>query len=722
MAATVPPNEVEVSWLPSGMGQRDLIMPVAVVGILALMIIPLPTMLLDMLLAANITLALVVLLTSLQVKKPLDFSVFPSLLLITTLFRLALNVSTTRLILINGDQGTTAAGHIVATFGSFVVGGSYIVGIVVFLILTLINFIVITRGSGRIAEVSARFTLDALPGKQMSIDSDLAAGLIPQDEAKKRRRVLALETDFYGAMDGASKFVRGDAIAGLVITGINIVGGLIIGVLQMDMSLGEAAETYTVLTIGDGLVSQIPTLMISTSAGIVVTQAADETDLGRRIAGQLFRKPKVLLAGALMTTLLSMVPGMPTLIFLGIAGTMIYAARKAEGLPPLPELGDEPGEVDSGPKEKTEEETIEDILPVETLEMEVGYGLVPLVDSSEGGEVVRRINRLRQNFARDMGVILPPMHIKDNLELAPGEYRMFIHGVTVATGAVMPDRLMAMDPGDIRVAIDGIETVEPAFGLPALWIRQADQAQAELAGYTVVEPGAVIITHISEVLQREADQLLGREELQQLLDVAARRSPRVVDELIPSVLTHAEVLAVLRDLLRQRVNIRDMAGILEALAQATRYGKTLPFLVDQVRSRLGASIVQGFQSGDGKLHVAILDAQTEDVLRTCVLRSEADVNLAPDLPLAQALLAELQSAVDTLHSLGNAAVLLVPGDLRYPVWRFTSRFLSQVHVIGQNELPAGVEMETDHTITVRRTAETPGAGAMGDAGAPSPAP
>ena len=623
----------------------------------------------------------------------------------TTLFRLGLNVSTTRLILLNGGDGTNAAGDIVQTFGDFVVGGSYVVGIVVFLILTLINFIVITRGSGRIAEVGARFTLDALPGKQMSIDSDLAAGLIGQDEAKSRRKEVAQETDFYGAMDGASKFVRGDAIAGIVITIINIVGGLIIGVAMQDMTLAEAAETYTVLTIGDGLVGQIPALLISTSAGVVVTRAADSADLGSQVVKQLFSDPRVLGAGAVILLALSLIPGMPFFMFALLALGLFLMARRMQRTQTKTRGngagGDTPTDPSGTPSSGVGDESeIERILPVELLELEVGYGLLPLVDAREGGEVVGRIERLRRNFATDMGLILPPVHIKDNLEIAPSEYRLLIHGVEAARGSVMADRLLAMDPGDVRDPIPGIETVEPAFGLPALWIRSGDKARAELSGYTVVEPAAVMITHISEVLQRDCEKLLGREELQQLLDVVARKRPRIVDELVPTTMSHAHLLAVLKGLLTERVSIRDLAGILETLADASRYGKAVPFLVDQVRERMGGAIVQALVGPDGQLHVAMPDAMTEDALRPFIVRNEAEVNLAPDLATAQALLTQLQVAVSRLHDLGYPAVIIAPTDLRYALWRFATRFISQVFVLGQNELPPRVKVATEYTVTL----------------------
>ena len=713
MAATVPVSGDQAGMLKS-INRKDLIMPFVLVGILGLMIVPLPTLAVDLLLTINITMSLLLLLTGVNVQRPLDISVFPSLLLVTTLFRLALNVSTTRLILLNGQQGTTAAGDIVEVFGSFVVCGSYVVGIVVFLVLTLINFIVITRGSGRIAEVSARFTLDALPGKQMSIDSDLAAGLIDQEEARARRLEVSRETDFHGAMDGASKFVRGDAIAGLVITGINIIGGLIIGVAQQDMSVGEAAETYTVLTIGDGLVSQIPALLISTASGIIVTRTADAGDLGSQVIKQVFMDPRVLIASAFILVALSAVPGMPFFMFILLAAALVWLARTAESRKEefeaeTDDSGGPGGAPEGGPEDG---ESIESVLPVETLELEVGYGLLPLVDTREGGEVVGRIERLRKNFAREMGIILPPVHIKDNLELAPSEYRLLIHGVEAAKGSVMSDRLLAMDPGDVRDPVPGIETVEPAFGLPALWVRTGDKARAELAGYTVVEPAAVIITHISEILQRDCEQLIGREELQQLLDVVARRRPRIVDELIPNVLTHAHVLAVLKALLAERVSVRDLPSILEALADASRYGKAVPFLVDQVRERMGGALVQALTGPDDQLHVAMLDAATEDALRPFVVRNEAEVNLAPDLPTAQGLLAQLQSAVTRLHDLGYPAVIIAPTDLRYPLWRFATRFINQVHVLGQNELPPRVKVATEFTVSTARRAPRRGPATM----------
>ncbi len=713
MAAPSPPltGPAVLGGRFGGMTASDVSMPALMVGILALMILPLPPIIIDLLLAVNITLSVLILLTSLQVRRPLEFSAFPSLLLVATLFRLGLNVSTTRLILVNGAaEGSDAAGNIVKTFGDFVVGGNYVVGIVIFLILTLINFIVITKGAGRVAEVSARFTLDALPGKQMSIDSDLASGLISQEEARTRRVEVAQETDFYGAMDGSSKFVRGDAIAGLVITTINIVGGLVIGTAQEGLGFADAAGIYTILTIGDGLVSQIPTLLISTASGVVITRAAEESDLAKQLKSQILNNKKVLLAAAGILLALSFVPGMPIIPFALLILTLLLVSRRtpAEGDTREPSAAAASGagrrrraKSGEGPKPAmSEEEELATLIPVQAVQLEVGYALVALVNKGQDGDVVRRIVGVRKNIAQDLGIILPPVHVRDNLDLAPGEYRVFIHGVETARGSVMVDRLLAMDPGDVSSPIRGVATVEPAFGLPALWIRRSQQTEAELAGYTVVEPATVIITHVSSTLEANADKLLGREELGTLLEIVAKRNAKVVEELLPGVLSYAELLAVLRGLLREQVPIRDLRTILEGLADAARYGKSIPFLIDQARVHLGGAIVQRLSSLDGKLHAAIFDAPSEDQLRQFVLRNDAEVALAPDLPTAQALLTQLQRAHQRMQERGHATVIIAPADLRYPLWRFASRLLPQVSVLGQSELPPRVDVVTTMTLSI----------------------
>jgi len=691
---------------PASRLSSNMLMPVVMMGVLALMIMPLPTLLLDFLLTVNITVSVVVLLTAIQVQRPLDFSVFPSLLLVTTLFRLGLNVSTTRLVLLHGSEGPDAAGHIVQTFGDFVVGGNYVIGIILFLILTLINFIVITKGSGRIAEVAARFTLDALPGKQMSVDSDLAAGLITQAEARHRRLELAKETDFHGAMDGASKFVRGDAIAGLVITFINILGGLVIGVAQFGMPFGEAAEVFTVLTIGDGLVSQIPALLVSTAAGMVITRGAEETDLGKQVITQTVKRRSVLIGAAAVLGALMLVPGMPFLPLVSLGGLLLFGAARLPKTPDKARAGATgtagvPGQAgaEAQAKKPSEEDEVASLVSVHPLELQVGYALVPLV--GKDGSTVRRIAGLRKNLARELGIILPAVHVRDNLELMPGEYRLLVHDVEVARATVMVDRLMAMDPGDARKKIDGIPTKDAAFGLPALWIRPAQRTDAELSGYTVVEPETVVVTHLSEVLTANASKLLGRDELQRLLDVVAQRSPRVVEELLPTVLSHAELLAVLRALLDEKVSVRDLRTILEALAEAARYGKATGFLVDQVRLRLGGAIVQRLvDPGDNKLHAAIFDGASEDLLRQFVLRNEAETALAPDLATAQGLLAQLQIAHQRLQAAGHPTVIITPADLRQPLRRFVARLMPQLVIVSQQELPPRLDVATAATLSI----------------------
>jgi flagellar biosynthesis protein FlhA len=684
-----------------GVRRRDLAMPLTLVGILGLMIVPLPSLALDFLLAVNVTISLVILLTAVQVTRPLDFSVFPSLLLITTLFRLSLNVATTRLILLGGADGTDAAGEIVRTFGEFVVGGSYVVGIVVFLILTLINFVVITRGAGRIAEVSARFTLDALPGKQMSIDSDLASGLITQDQARARRLELARETDFYGAMDGSSRFVRGDAIAGLIITAINIVGGLIIGVAQMDLSIADAATTYTVLTIGDGLVSQIPSILISTAAGVIVTRAAASTDLGGQVVLQLLNNRKVMVATAIVVTSMAFIPGMPMFIFFGLGGGMLWWSQRVSDLPSSSTQGgdgaaSQPG-ADAPEPARGSMEAIERDLEVPKLELNVGFGLIKLIRTDEGGDFISRVAVLRANIARDLGFVFPHMPIRDDAALGANEYRLLVHGVPVATGSVMPDRILAMDPGDVRRPVEGDPTIEPTFGLPALWIRPADQSRAELAGYTVAEPVFVMLTHLRDAIEREASRLLGRAELQVLLDALARRNPRVVDELVPSVLSHAEILTVLRALLDERVSIRDLNSILEALSEAVRFGKSAPYLIEQVRRRLAPAIIHPLRDRDDTLHVALFDDASIELLRASTLRNEVDTRLALATAPARSLLQQLAQYRSLSEDLARYAVVQVPADVRYPLARWVVLQDPRVRVIANDELPRDVSVVVTQT-------------------------
>ena len=669
---------------------KDVVLPISVVSVLGLMILPVPSIVLDLLLAVNITAALAIMLTSMHIEKPLDFSVFPSLLLVTTLLRLGLNVSSTRLIMLEGHNGTGAAGKVIETFGNFVVGGNYVVGAVVFLILIIINFIVITKGSGRIAEVSARFTLDALPGRQMSIDSDMAAGLITQEQARNRRESLARETDFYGAMDGANKFVRGDAIAGLVITLINIIGGLVVGVAQAGLSFSEAARTYTVLTIGDGLVSQIPSLIIATAAGLVVTRSSKGKGLGTEVLGQTFGNRRVLGATAAVLGAMSFIPGLPMVPFLGLAGALMYARRKVPAADAASKAADSADSQTETPR--TEEEEIQDMLPVEPLTLEVGYSLVSMVTRDKGGgELLDRIIGLRKRFAKDLGVVIPQVNLRDSLELSGDAYRVLVHGVEVAKGEVMSGHLLAMDPGGAE-PIDGVETHDPAFGIAAKWISNSQRDRAEMYGYTVVEPPAVIATHLSEIFREHASDLVGRQELQELIDVVARRYPKVVDDLIPGVIGYADIHAVIRNLLSEGVSIRDLRSILEAMGDAARVSKSPIHLTEAVRQRIGPAIAQSLTEADGKLYAALLDPNTEATLRRCIQRSETDVSLAPDLATAQALLQGVQQAVERLGLSGRRPVLVAPADLRYALRAFVARFLPQVVVVSQQELPARLEL------------------------------
>ncbi|HBB41800.1 MAG TPA: EscV/YscV/HrcV family type III secretion system export apparatus protein, partial [Proteobacteria bacterium] len=542
LSATVP------APLSATSHRGEIYLAAGVVGILMVMTVPLPAPLMDLLLAVSVTSAVLILLVATSTTSPLEFSVFPSLLLITTLLRLSLNVASTRLILSHGNEGPSAAGHVIQAFGQFVVGGNYVIGIIVFLILVLINFIVITKGAGRVAEVSARFTLDAMPGKQMSIDADLNAGLIDEKQARARRQEIEQEADFFGAMDGASKFVRGDAIAGIVITFINIIGGLIIGTLQQGLTLTAAAHNYTILTVGDGLVSQIPALVISTAAGIVVTNSASSENLGTALAKELSAYPRAMYMAAAVLALVGLVPGLPAIPFIAVAGVVaLIARRSAVAEEPAVAVGVETTETESSPD--TSPEAMAELLDLDVLELEVGFGLISLVDAGKSGDLLSRIKAIRRQAATDLGIIVPPIHIRDNLQLKQGAYRIFIRGVAVAEGEVLLHHLLAMDPGTVERPVEGVATTEPAFGLPALWISDRDREKAQFAGYTVVDLPTVLATHITEVVRSHAHELVGRQEVQELLDHLGKRRPKVVEELVPSLLSLGAVQKVLQNLL-----------------------------------------------------------------------------------------------------------------------------------------------------------------------------
>jgi flagellar biosynthesis protein FlhA len=678
--------------IPALTNNSDVLMALSVVGMLVVMVIPIPTMLLDVFLSFNITFSIVVLLVAMYTLKALEFSVFPSLLLITTLLRLSLNVASTRLILLHGNEGTAAAGQVIKAFGSFVVGGNYVVGLVVFLILVVINFVVITKGATRIAEVAARFTLDAMPGKQMSIDADLNAGLITDVEARQRRSEISRESDFYGAMDGASKFVRGDAIAGIVITLINIVGGLVIGVLQQGMSLASAAQNYTLLTIGDGLVSQIPALIVSTGAGMVVTQAASDSHLGNDMISQLTRHPRAVAIASGVLIFFGFIPGLPTLpfIILGcLAGGLAYTTFESQkNVLVKEEEGQEA--VDQG----RSLERVEELLPLDLLELEVGYGLIPLVDREQGGELLERVKSIRRQFALEMGVIVPPMHIRDNLQLKPNQYSVIIKGVEIAGGELMPGYYLAMNPGDVKAEIEGIPTKEPAFGIPALWIGEQDKEKAQIAGYTVVDLSTMIATHISEVLKAHAYELLGRQEVQSLLDTLSVNHPKVIEELIPNLLSLGGVQKVLQNLLREHVSIRDLLTVVETLADYAPITKNLDILTEYVRQRLSRSITKLYETPEGELALMTLDTEIEELISNAVQHTEHESYLSLEPALAQKIISQLTRAIEKFTSMNYQPLILCSPGVRPQLKRLTERFLSTLVVLSHNEIDKRVKLKS----------------------------
>jgi flagellar biosynthesis protein FlhA len=662
---------------------REVVIALALVGTLGLLIIPLNPAILDFLLACSIALSLIVFLVSFYVEDPMDFSVFPTLLLIATVFRLSLNISSTRLVLSNGNEGTSAAGSIIDTFGNFVTGGNFVVGLVIFAILIVINFMVVTKGAGRIAEVGARFTLDAMPGKQMAIDADLNAGLINDDEARSRRKAVALEADFHGAMDGASKFIRGDAIAGILVTAINLVGGLVIGMAQFGMSASEAAKTYSVLTIGDGLVSQIPALIISVAAGMLVTRvSADGTTLQDDLGSQLLGSSKVLWLATGILLPFCLVRGLtvPFFIIAVGVGAAAWAARLAEAAAPVL---DKDG-VEVAPTDAPVDDPLQ---PVEVLEMEVGFELIPLVDERKGGELMQRIGRLRIQFAKSLGVLVPPIQVRDNLRLKATEYAVLVRGTEVARGVLRPGHLLAIDPGGPSEKIPGIPGIEPAFGLPATWIKEDDQRKAERAGYTVVDPATVLSTHLSEIIKGHAPEFLGRQEVQELIDRVGKTHPRVVDDLVPNLLPLGAVLTVLKALLREQVSIRDLLTVLETLADSASKSQDTDFLTERVRQALGRQIAAQHADQAGTIHYIGLSRQTEDMIRGGLQRdSNGGGQLVMDPMKAQELLRRLGGEVEK-HAAGRVMpVLLAAPLIRSALRRLTERVLPQVAVLSPNEL------------------------------------
>jgi flagellar biosynthesis protein FlhA len=671
----------------------DILMSLGVVGVIMLMILPLPRFFLDLLLAFNITVSVVILLVGLQVRRPIEFSAFPSILLIVTLFRLSLNIASTRLILLHGNEGAAAAGEVIRAFGNFVVGGNYTVGLVVFSILVVINFVVVTKGAGRVAEVAARFTLDAMPGKQMSIDADLNAGLINETEARRRRREIAEEADFYGSMDGASKFVRGDAMAAIIIVLVNIIGGLTIGILQQGMSPGLAAQTYTLLTVGEGLVAQIPALFISTAAGIVVTRAAADADLGLQVTRQMLLSPKAVGTAAGILLALGVVPGLPHLAFLGLGGGVAWLAYRLSQEAKAPP---EPAPVSAVPQA---ESATPQLAPLDLMEVQVGYGLIGLVEGKHGTALLDRIKGLRKQFADTMGFLLPPIHIRDNLQLRPNEYAVMLKGVELTKSDVLPSHVLAIDPGTAqRGLIHGVATKEPAFGLPALWVPEATREQAQLAGYTVVDAGSAIATHLSEIIKRHGHELLGRQEVQSLLDELAKVHPKLVEELIPTLLPLGTVVRVLGNLLHESIPIRDLRSIIEALADHASTTKDPELLTEMARQALGRTITRQYQAPDGTLPVITLDPRLDRSLseQAAAVPQGGMLNLDPGL--SHTLLAALKQAVERVAARGHQPVLLCSPALRRHIRRLTDRILHAVPVVGFNELDSMVRLQSLDTI------------------------
>jgi flagellar biosynthesis protein FlhA len=665
---------------PQGLGA-----PLIVIMMLAMVVIPLPPMALDMLFTFNIAFGLVVLLVSIYALRPLDFTVFPTILLVATLLRLALNIASTRVVLLEGHTGTAAAGKVIEAFGDFVIGGNYAVGLVVFAILVIINFVVVTKGAGRVSEVSARFTLDAMPGKQMAIDADLNAGLCSQDEARQRRTEIAQEADFYGSMDGASKFVRGDAIAGILILFINIIGGLAIGVFQHDLEVGVAVRNYTLLTIGDGLVAQIPSLVLSTATAIIVTRVSNSEAMSSQVFSQMFDNPRALVVAAVIIALLGLIPGMPNVAFLTIAaigGGLAYMLHRRQQRGELVEV--EPEEVEPRPEQR--ELSWDDVQTVDIIGLEVGYGLIPLVDARQGGELMTRIKGVRKKLSQELGFLIQPVHIRDNLDLSPNSYRLSLLGVPMGEAEVQPNRDLAINPGTVYGELNGTPTRDPAFGLDAIWIEPSQRDHAQTMGYTVVDASTVIATHLSQLLQDNAHELIGHEEVQELLEVLKRSSPKLVEGLTPKPLELSVIVKVLQNLLQEQVAIRDLRTIAETLAEHGGKSQDAGILSAQVRVNLGRQIVQNIYGMASELTVMTLHPTLEQILLQSVQGQDANV-MAFEPGIAQMIHGSLKQASENQQARGEASVLLVSQSLRSLLARMVRHAIPGLHVLSYDEVP-----------------------------------
>lgn len=674
----------------------DLAIALGLIMVLGVMVVPISPVILDLFLAFSIALAVGILLISVYSKKPLDFSTFPSVLLITTLLRLSLNVASTRNILLRGaDEGTAAAGRIIESFGEFVVGGNYAVGIIIFIILVIINFIVITKGAGRVAEVSARFTLDAMPGKQMAIDADLNAGLINDTEAKRRRAEVAQEADFYGSMDGASKFVRGDAIAGILITAINIIGGIIVGVAQNDLSFAEAARTFTLLTVGDGLIAQIPALIISTAAGIIATRNSNSTALGTQVSNEFSAHPKAFYITAGAIGVFGLIPGFPGLPFMMVASLIGFAGFRIEKNKSNADAAEATKAV-TDTKEK--KETLESLLPVELVQLEVGYGIVSIVDAEQNGDLLERISHIRKQFALDWGVIIPSVRIKDNLELKPGGYSVKLKGIEIAKGELMPDHMMAMDPGTVIEAMEGVETKEPVFGLPAIWITEDQKDDAQYNGYTVVDLSTIVATHLTEVMKANLSELFGRQELVKVLDNFKEENPKVVSDLIPDIMPLGSVLKVLQNLLRENVSVRDLRTIMETLAEFGPASKDPDALTEYVRQGLYRTITERIKSSQGDVPLFTLDRSLEEAVARSIIHTDSGTQLNLDPKITQTILASLNEKIEEATSQGEKMVVLCSPVIRRHFKRLTEKFIPNLVVVSHNELSPEINIRSLGTV------------------------
>ncbi|MBV1877491.1 MAG: flagellar biosynthesis protein FlhA [Pseudomonadales bacterium] len=686
-------NKTSALETARGLRHGGLGVPLLLLVVLAMMTLPVPAILLDFLFTFNIAMALVVLLVSVYASRPLDFALFPTILLVATLLRLSLNVASTRVVLLYGHEGGDAAGAVIEAFGEVVVGGNYVVGLVVFLILVIINFVVVTKGAGRISEVSARFTLDAMPGKQMAIDADLNAGMIDQEEAQTRRNDISAEADFYGAMDGASKFVRGDAVAGMLILVVNIIGGLSIGLVQHDLPFSEAVEKYSLLTIGDGLVAQIPSLLLSTASALMVTRSNAVQDVGTQVVKQMFYDPKALAVAAIILFVMGVIPGMPHFIFVGlalVAGLGAYIINHTRNNPvDMPEAQDSLSNSEALPDEP-KELGWDDVAPIDMVGLEVGYRLIPLVDKSQNGELLGRIKGVRKKLSQELGFLMPSVHIRDNLELLPSAYRLTLLGVTAGEGTVHQDRELAINPGQVFGPVEGIETKDPAFGLDAIWIEPAQKDHAQTLGYTVVDPGTVIATHLNQVMSNQAAQLLGHEEVQQMLNLLSESCPKLVEELVPAVVSLGGLLTVLQRLLRENVPVRDMRTIAEAMVASTARDQAA--LLASVRIALSRVIVHNLVEGEAEVPVMTLAPKLEQIIHKSIQQAKQvgggdtdEMILEPNM--ATNLHTSLAEVVQRQETTGGPTILLVSPQIRPALYRFTRSALPTLSVLSYQEIP-----------------------------------